>query len=135
MKKIIPLFFAVICLCTACAKTFSVKPTTIPYDKIDWDRVYTYKDRYTFSQERIDGNVCYINDIDILLEEAIEEVQERMQTAYENGSIPWDSYSDRAEAVLEGRGYYISKIPITKYNNSIPCPRKCATPTIRLWII
>lgn len=68
MKKIKLLFFAVICLCTACAKTSSVKPTTIPYDKIDWDRVYTYKDRYTFSQERIDGNVCYTNDIDILLE-------------------------------------------------------------------
>lgn len=42
-----------------------------------------------------------------------------MQTAYENGSIPWDSYSDGEEAVFEGRGYYISKIPITKYNNNL----------------
>ncbi|MBD5158478.1 MAG: hypothetical protein HDT13_12695 [Butyrivibrio sp.] len=121
MKKTIPLFLILIYICTACAKSTPERPPTIPFEEIDWENAGAYKDKYILSQERIEGEVRYINDIDILIDEALKAVREKMQESYEKGELPWDAYAanDAELYSFKGNGYYISKIPITTYCNNL----------------
>ncbi len=123
MKKRMPMFFILIIIlfCSACDKSSAKRPPTIPFDKIDWSDAGNYKYKYVLSEKRINSNVRYINEINILIDDAIKTVMEQMQEAYNNGELPWEGYSvDEKELyTFRGEGYYISTVPITTYCNNI----------------
>lgn len=125
MKKIIPLVLVLICLCTACGKAPVPRTPTISRDKIDWEDYYAYKDVYTFSQKRIeDGGVRYLEDADILVKDAVKEIRAEMNEERErhlSGKKEYNTEENREayDKLLNRRGYYISNIPVTRYDNNL----------------
>lgn len=121
MKRIIPLLLITMFLCAACAEKTPKRPPTIPFEAIDWEHAGAYKDKYILSHDRIENQVRYIDDLDALIDKAVNAARERMQTAYEKGELPWDGYavSETDLYAFAGNGCYISKIPVATYCNNI----------------
>lgn len=125
MKKLMPLFIVLICICMACGKSSVLRTPTISQDKIDWEKYYAYEDVYTLSQERIEeGGVAYLEDADGLVEEAIKESRIKMRRERElhlSGKKEYNTeeYYKVCDRLFNRRGYYISKIPVTRYDNNL----------------
>lgn len=125
MKKIIPLFIILIYLCTACGESSPQRTPTISQDKIDWGNYYAYKNVYTFSQKRIEeGEVRYLEDADGLVEDAIKESRMKINRERELHLTGKKEYNTEEnykvyDKLLNRRGYYISCIPVTRYDNNL----------------
>lgn len=125
IKKLMLIFFTTLCLCTACGEASVQRTPTISEDKIDWDKYYTYKDIYTLSQKRIEeGEVIYIEDADSLVDDAIKECRIQMSRERErhlSGKKEYNTEEDYKayDKFLNRRGYYISLIPVTRYDNNL----------------
>lgn len=125
MKKIIPLFIILIYICTACGKSSPQRTPTISQNKIDWVNYYAYKDVYTFSQERIEeGDVIYLEDAKGLVEDAIKESRMKIKMERELHLTGKKEYNTEEnykvyDRLLNRRGYYISEIPVTRYDNNL----------------
>lgn len=120
MKKIIPMLFIIIFVCTACGKSKSTES-----DLEKWERemreVYSYETPFIFSQERVSNGVKYIEGMDTLVDEAVKIIQERMQKGYSTGNWGdgiWTGGLGNNSTAFSGKGYYICRIPITTYNNN-----------------
>ena len=115
MKKLIPLLFAIICLFTACAEK-SINKSELTDE--EWKAIYAYETPFVFSQERVENAVEYIDDMDALVDEAVKIIQGKMQTAHSTGK--WDDVwtNDEDSTDFDGKGYYISTLPITTYDNN-----------------
>ncbi|MCM1309015.1 MAG: hypothetical protein NC223_10495 [Butyrivibrio sp.] len=119
MKKIIPLLFIVIFTFTACGKGKSTES-----DLEKWERelkeIYSYETPFIFSRERVENEVEYIEDMDVLVEEAVKIIRKRMREGYSTGNWAnaWDGDSRDKTKAFNGKGYYICQIPITEYNNN-----------------
>ncbi len=120
MKKIIPVFFAILFIFTACGKSKSTES-----DMEKWERelkeVYSYETPFVFSQERVSNGVKYIDSIDTLVDEAMKIIQKRMQKGHSSGDWTngvWDHGLGNNATAFDGKGYYICRIPITTYDNN-----------------
>lgn len=86
------------------------------------EKVYSYNTPFVFSQDRIDNSVRYIQGMDVLVDEGIKIISERMQRGYHTGNWEdgvWTSWGlDDDIAAFDGKGYYICRLPITTYNNN-----------------
>ena len=120
MKKIIPVFFAILFIFTACGKSKSTES-----DMEKWERelkeVYSYETPFVFSQERVSNGVEYIDGIDTLVDKAMKIIRERMQKGHSTGNWSddvWIGGLGDKQTAFNGKGYYICRIPITTYNNN-----------------
>lgn len=114
MKKyFIFLSFVIICLCAACGKTSKAK-SELTED--EWKEIYSYETPFVFSQERVENEVEYIDGMDALVDEAVKTIRNKMQMAHNTGD--WYDVWNSENIDFDGKGYYISLVPITTYNNN-----------------
>lgn len=114
MKKyLIIISLAIICIFTACGRTSTTK-SELTED--EWKEIYSYETPFVFSQERVENAVEYVNGMDILVDEAVKIICNRMQTAHDTGD--WRDVWTSENTDFDGRGYYISAVPITTYDNN-----------------
>ncbi|MCM1309016.1 MAG: hypothetical protein NC223_10500 [Butyrivibrio sp.] len=121
MKKIIPLLFIVLFTFTACGKSESTESDS---DRRERERraAYLYETPFVFSDERAANGVEYIENIDVLVDEAVKIIRGRMQKGHNTGDWMdgvWDSGLGYNPTDFDGRGYYICRIPITTYDNNL----------------
>ena len=118
MKKIYIYMIIVACICTAC----SDKTPKVKSEEMEFEELYAYETPFIFSQERVQNEVEYFDDIDSLVDEAIEIVIKKMKKAHDTCGwdsgvwTVWDIDSDLN--IFDGKGFYISSLPITEYNNN-----------------
>lgn len=125
MKNSIAVFLIIMIsfICTSCGKTPVKRQPTVPVEEIKG--LYDYADKDVLSQERIiEGKVMYLNQPENLVEEAICEIRNEMEKQhndYVSGNTKYanDELFKREQNFLGGKGYYISTVPITMYNNNI----------------
>ena len=122
MKKLIPLLFAIICFFTACGKNETDSRNS---EQIEWEeleKAYAYATPFVFSQGRIENAVEYIEGMNVLVDEAVKIIRERMSIGHYTGNWEndvWTAWNPEDDiSAFEGKGYYICRVPITTYNNN-----------------